>query len=106
MQEKWGKDGFVGVTVNLNYSPDPALSKEKYKENALGVLQKKKVDAINLLLDENDEAMVKKLRLEAFPAVYVFDRQGRWTPFKAVEGAKEASDKEIEAFVEKLVKEK
>src|SRR5262245_35934593 len=104
MQNKWGKDGLVVATVNFNYT-EQDTPKEKYVGKALELLKARKIDLPNFFLDEGD-VVLEKLRIVAFPAIYVFDREGRWTAFKAVKGAADAEEKEIEQFVEKLVKEK
>lgn len=104
MLDKWGKDGLVVVTVNVNFA-EPEKAKDRYGAEALEILRKNKVTAINLFLDEDEKAM-ERLRILAFPAIYVFDRKGAWTAFKAVEGARDGEEKDIERFVQKLVIEK
>src|SRR5688572_4781383 len=105
MLDKWGKDGLVVVTVNVNFA-EPTLPKDKYLANALQLLKDNKVRAVNLFLDADQKTLEEKLRIIAYPAIYVFDREGRWTAFKAIKGGRYAEEKEIDQFVEKLVKEK
>lgn len=73
LQKKHAKDGLVVLTVTLDEPSD--------KEEALERLKQKKVPLTNFLLDEPTAFAQKKLRVEAVPAVYLFDRQGRWTLF-------------------------
>jgi len=73
LQKKHEKDGLVVLTVTLD-----ELSE---KDDALDRLKKKKVPLTNFLLDEPPLLLQQKLRVEAVPAVYLFDRQGRWMLF-------------------------
>lgn len=107
MLDKWSKAGLVVVTVNvLPADLPPDLTRAKYAEQAESILKDNKLRAVNLFLEADEKTLEEKLRIQAYPAIYVFDRAGRWTPFKAIKGGKHVEEKEIERFVEKLLSEK
>ncbi|MFO0865450.1 MAG: TlpA disulfide reductase family protein [Gemmataceae bacterium] len=91
LQRKHAKDGLVVLTVTLDDVED--------KEAALKRLQKVDVPLTNFLLQDAATAQ-KKLRVEGVPAVYVFDRQGRWTLFPS-EQVDRADEKILELLQEK-----
>jgi hypothetical protein len=96
MQNKYGKEGLVSLSVNLDKS-DEKEAQQKSRE----FLQDRKVTLINLFLDEDIEFWSKKLHFEAVPCVYVFNRQGKWVMFNA-----EIDYDKIEEQVVKFLKEK
>lgn len=104
MQEKWKKDGLVVVTVNT--FNDEAAAKEKYLAEARKILRDNKVGLVNLFLDEDETVLETKLRIIAFPAIYVFDRQGRWTALNGIDEGAYKEENEIQQFVGKLLKER
>src|SRR5262245_29428103 len=80
MQQTLGKQGFEVVTVLL----DELQEAPEAREEARKFLKSKNASGFtNLLLDEPVEVWQAKLRFAAFPCVYVFSRQGKWTQFKA-----------------------
>jgi thiol-disulfide isomerase/thioredoxin len=104
MQEKYGKDGLVLISVSL----DPLAENEKAeqrKERVLGWLRKLKANIVNLILDEHTELLKEKLRIVTIPSVYVFNRQGQWTHFSSDDGG-EVSPAAVEALAVKWLKEK
>lgn len=94
---KHRKDGLEVITVNVNAQELPGDT--NYKES-LQFLQEKKAVFRNIILDEGDAVWAKKLKLEEFPTVFVFDRRGQWTRFGAP-----IDHAAMDRFVEKLLKE-
>lgn len=94
------------VTANF-YPTDDAVPKDKYQKNALALLNGKKATTLNLFLDETADDLAEQLRVLAAPAIYVFDRQGRWSAFGGVtvKGAGDLDHAKLESFVEQLLKE-
>ncbi|MBX9679916.1 MAG: TlpA family protein disulfide reductase [Gemmataceae bacterium] len=91
LQRKYAKDGLVILTVTLDAVED--------QEDALKRLIQKKVPLTNFLLEDAATAQ-QKLRVEGVPAVYLFDRQGRWTLFPSAQVDK-ADEKLVELLQEK-----
>jgi hypothetical protein len=84
MHEKYAKDGLSVVSVSLDEGatdPDVQADVRKWLEpkNAQGFT--------NLLLEEKPEFWQAKLRFDGPPAVYVFNRDGRWFKFEGKEMA-------------------
>lgn len=96
MQAKFNKEGMAAVSVALD---DPA-DKEVHAR-LVKFLQKQNAVFTNLVLDEKPELWQAKLRFEAVPCVFVFNRAGQWIRF---EGSIEYS--EIEKHVVELLKKK
>jgi len=101
MQQKYGKQGFEVVTVLL----DDLEEAPEAKDEALKFLKSKNATAFtNLLLNEPVKVWQDKLRFAAFPCVYVFNRQGKWTQFKA--DAEPIDHDAVEKLVVELLREK
>lgn len=98
MYAKHQKEGLEVVTVNVNVEDRPL---EQYEKASLAFLQSIKANFRNQLLNESEDVWFKKLELASFPAVIVFDRQGRWTRFNDPIKNKD----ELKRFVEKLLRE-
>jgi thiol-disulfide isomerase/thioredoxin len=79
LNQKYGADGLAAVSVCVAaFDPfEPA----KEREEALKFLQGKNATFTNLLLDEPTEVLKDRLRIEAIPCVYVFNREGKWYQF-------------------------
>ena len=105
MQQKYGKDGLVVISVSL----DPVREEEKpeqRKDRVRARLGNLKADNItNLILDEPSELVQKKLRIVEIPSVYVFNRQGQWKHFSS-EGGGEVAPKAVEDLALEWLKEK
>jgi hypothetical protein len=103
MQRKYGKDGLVAVSVSLD-NPE--------KKDAMGRVQEfleksKAAQVINLVLDQEDSDVVQeRLRFEAPPCVYIFNRAGQWKQFDADAMYESNSNIEIDKVVTKWLKEK
>jgi hypothetical protein len=99
MHQKYADKGLVAISVNLDDEPEFRKKAEKF-------LKDNKAAFTNLALDEPNlvEFWTTKFNISALPCVFVFDRKGKWTAFKT-EGAKEATYKDVEAFVVKLLAE-
>jgi thiol-disulfide isomerase/thioredoxin len=98
MQQKYGKDNLVVVTVDI----DPSFGRDKLpkiQELVRGKLTKYGSPLLqNLILDEPQEVVEKKLRVTSTPAARVFDRQGHWREFSG-----EYTPADVEKLVAKLV---
>src|SRR5690349_14913682 len=109
MHRKYSDRGLVAISLNLEPLRDDSGKDvtETVKKRALGFLQKNRATFTNLMLNEpkvnvgkedEKEFWQAKFDVIGLPAMFVFDRQGKWHSFKA-------DDKEIDhAEVEKLVK--
>jgi thiol-disulfide isomerase/thioredoxin len=73
IREKYGKDGFVAISVSVDRADDKsALAR------AVKFLEKQKAgDVINLNLDEDEEFWHTKFRTPSVPVVFVFGRDNR-----------------------------
>jgi thiol-disulfide isomerase/thioredoxin len=80
MQRKYGADGLAVVSVAIRLNEDSPMDKERGR--VLKFLQDHNATTTNLLLDETHEVWQSRLRFDAIPAVYVFNRQGKWYQFK------------------------
>ena len=108
MQQKYGKDGFVLISVSLDLSnarlSDEDVKPEDMARKVRDFLKEKKVAFDALLMDESAEFLQQKLHFQLSPCAFVFSRQGQWTQFGGDDNAFDA--KKIEELVEKLVREK
>jgi hypothetical protein len=96
MQRKYGKDGFVAVSVSVD---DP--QKQEDVDLALKFLRAQNAEFTNLLLDEPLETWSDKLGSSLTPFVFVFDRDGRLA--EKFEGKKATYEDNIEPLVQKLL---
>ena len=69
MQDKYGKDGLVVLGVLLDDPKDKTL-----RADGMKYLAKAKPTFENVYLDVPVEVWQKKLRLDGYPGVYVFNR--------------------------------
>jgi|ERR1043166_9387790 hypothetical protein len=99
MHQKYASKGLVAISLNLDDEPEFRQKAEKFRKD-------QKAAFTNLALDEPKltEFWTAKFNISSLPAVFVFDRRGKWTAFKT-EGDKDASYAEIEPFVVKLLAE-
>ncbi|MCI0638489.1 MAG: hypothetical protein L0Y72_14100 [Gemmataceae bacterium] len=102
MHKKHAGQGLEIITVSLDAS---AHELEKAHKIALKFLQSKGATFTNLLLNESDEFWQTTFRISAPPAYYVFNRQGKWTLFKA-EGDKEIDYTAMDKLIVELLREK
>ena len=93
MHKKYAKDGLVAVTVSV----DEDANNPEVQGEALKFLRKVNAAFSNLILDEKLTFWQEKLRFDAVPCVYVFDRQGKWRQYK------EPNYTEIEKVVVELL---
>jgi hypothetical protein len=126
MHKKYADKGLVAISLNLDSVWDEFTEKdvtEKVKAEALKFLKEKGATFQNFLLAEPKVKVGKdelqfwqaKFDIVGVPAVYVFDRQGRWYRFKSddeslkhVDNADKKTSRypEVEALVQKLLAEK
>src|SRR5262245_34622582 len=85
MHRKYGKDGLVAISVNLDPLKDDEgkPNEAEVKGTALRFLKSAAATTINLLLDEPQDVWQQKLRIVAVPTVFVFNREGKWVQFKS-----------------------
>jgi hypothetical protein len=79
MQKNYARDDLALVLVSVDENPqDPevqaAVREWLKKRNAAA--------SVNLALNEKPELWQAKLRFDGPPAVYVFNREGKWYDFK------------------------
>ncbi|MCI0465264.1 MAG: TlpA family protein disulfide reductase [Gemmataceae bacterium] len=119
MHRQYTKDGLVVLSVSVD-----ELKIDGEETGAKAVVEKflreRGATFPNLLLDEPQEVWHKKLRVISVPTVFVFNRSGKWVQFKAEDETlkKDKGDNkgpdgrpyykyvEVEALVQKLLKEK
>ena len=80
MHKKYADKGLVVLTVSV----DP-LDKKDLVKQANDFLRKLDSPFRNLLLDETDDFVEKKLGFVFPPCYYVFDRRGKWVRFRATD---------------------
>ena len=78
MQRKYARDGLLAVTVNVD-------EEKEQKDKAIKFLQQTPIPVVNVLLDENQEVSTKKLQVDSFPTVFVFNRAGKYVRFPSEE---------------------
>jgi thiol-disulfide isomerase/thioredoxin len=93
MHKKYAKDGLVAMTVSV----DEDANNPDVQGEALKFLRKVNAAFSNVILDEKLTFWQEKLRFDAVPCVYVFDRQGKWRQYK------EPNYAEIEKVVVELL---
>ena len=81
LHQKHAKEGLVVISVALDPVDDDV------KGRLLKFLRAKGATFANVLLDEPGEYWQGKFNIVGPPSYFVFDRQGRWTQFKAMEDA-------------------
>jgi hypothetical protein len=103
MQKKYGKDGLVILSVQLD-----SLEEKNLKEQVAKILKSKGADFTTVILNLDQDAWQKKLGATAYPFVFVFDREGKWIRFvsddpkyKKPEDMLQAIDKLVETLVAK-----
>jgi thiol-disulfide isomerase/thioredoxin len=79
LQRRYAGDGFVALPVAILLDEDTPLKVEQAK--VLKFLQDKNATTTNLLLDEKVDVWQSRLRFDGVPALYVFNREGRWYQF-------------------------
>jgi thiol-disulfide isomerase/thioredoxin len=73
LQKKYGKD-LVAVSVNL----DDPNDKEMRGKVEKFLSAKKATNIINVMLDEKSDVWMKKLKVESFPTIFVFNQEGKY----------------------------
>src|SRR5262249_2238366 len=103
--EKYGKAGFVVVSVSLDLANaravDDDVDVKKVEGKVRAKLKEKKATFGALIVDEDLKLLQAKLHFNAGPCAFVFDRQGQGTQFAGDKG--EFNAERIEALVKKLV---
>jgi hypothetical protein len=96
MHRKFGKQGFVAISVSV----DDVNDKESVDE-VKKFLRECKATMSNYLLDEAPEVWQKKLNTDSVPCIFVFNRSG-----KIEQKYLEAKHELVEKLVERLLKQK
>jgi thiol-disulfide isomerase/thioredoxin len=99
LQRRYAGEGFVVLSVAIPLDEDTPLETERGQ--VLKFLQQQNATITNLLLDEPVDVWQGRLRFTEVPAVYVFNRAGKWYQFKD-----EVNYDDIDKLVDQLVKEK
>jgi hypothetical protein len=83
MHKKYAAKGLVVLTVSIDpaFHPDRKKTTAQREPDVRAMLQKFGMTMTNLLLDEPEEFVKEKMRIQSSPLAYVFDRQGKWTRF-------------------------
>ncbi len=84
--------------VILGVSLDEEAKDAKVQQSVRNVLAKRGVTFPNVILDEDQTFWQEKLRFAGPPAMYVFNRDGRWKAFTDLD--EEKAYKEIDKLVE------
>jgi len=98
MQSQYAKDGLLVISVNLDDPADAEL-----RERVVKFLQSRNANTVNVQLTDPPDLWEKKLGIEGFPAVFVFNRQGKYARFPSNEKA-ESDHTDIEKLVVELLK--
>jgi hypothetical protein len=97
MQQRYGKEGLVCMSVSVDDSKDHA--------RALAFLTRQKATFANYRLDEESEVWQKKWKIEGPPGFFVFDRQGyRARRFYADRKGSEFTAADVEKVVKELLR--
>jgi hypothetical protein len=80
MHKKYADKGLIILTVSV----DP-LDKKDLVKQANDFLRRLDAPFRNLLLNESDDFVEKKLGFVFPPCYYAFDRRGKWIRFKGTE---------------------
>ena len=99
MHEKYAAKGLEVISVSLDEAGDKAAADRAHK-----FLVKQRAGFTNLLLDEDADLWSAKFDIGGPPAVYVFDRRGKWTKFIPTEA--EIDHAAVEKHVVELLAEK
>lgn len=77
MHQKYATKGLAVVAVSLDRTED--------RDKVGKFLTKHRAAFTNLLLDEETDFWQEKLKFSAAPALFVFDRRGKWVQFTSDE---------------------
>ncbi len=79
LQEKYGSQGLVVITVSLDPLDGETHSPPEVRAGVAKFLTKTKAEKlVNVHLDMPQDDWVKKFRFTAIPCHYLFDRHGKW----------------------------
>jgi thiol-disulfide isomerase/thioredoxin len=78
LHQKYADKGLAVISVSVDSSQDRAKAEQ--------FLRKNNAAFTNLWLDEPPEVWTDRLRTNAIPCLFVFDRRGRWAQFKGDNG--------------------
>jgi cytochrome oxidase Cu insertion factor (SCO1/SenC/PrrC family) len=93
MHAKYAKKGVVCVSVSVDQVDD--------KEDVLKFLKKVKATLVNYLLDERPKVWKDHFGVVAPPAVFVYDRDGKFV--RKFEPGEEFSYADVEKVVQKVL---
>jgi hypothetical protein len=101
MQKRYGKDGLVALSVNLDPPGDANARAEAEK-----FLASQKPPFASYMLNVKPEVSLKKLNVDGVPCIYVFNRDGRIAKKLPVYNAEREPVEEVDfAVIEKVVQE-
>jgi len=82
MHKKYAADGLVAISINAD-----DLEEKDIKERVNRFLTEKGATFTNVILDDKDDSLVKKLDVDGLPSVLVYGRDGKLAKhFKEGEG--------------------
>lgn len=100
MHDKYSKDGLVVLGVLVGED----LKDAKTRASGVKYLEKQKVGFETLYLDEPEDVWQKKLRINGYPGIYVFNRDNQFVKKLPVLDEKGDPTEEVEYdVVEKAV---
>jgi len=77
LHNKYASKGLVVVSLNLDNPRD-----EENVADVKALLARKKLGAVtNIMLDEDQKFWTSKFKINGVPAVFIFDRDGKWHKF-------------------------
>jgi len=79
MQKKYGKDGVIVLSVQL----DSLDERKSLPAKVAKILKDRGADFTTVILDEDQDFWQDRLRFTTYPSVFVFNREGKWTQFKS-----------------------
>jgi hypothetical protein len=99
MHHKYEKMGLVVVSVSTDpivFKDDETKTLAKMTDEVKGFVAARKAPFDTLMLDEPFEVQTGKLHFDAPPAVFIFNRQGKWV--KLIPEEENPPDKELKIY--------
>jgi hypothetical protein len=92
MQKKYGKDGFMALSVHLDANDADEKAQVPKRLKSAGA------NFTSVILDASSKFWQDKLGFQSYPCIYVFNREGKWTRFHADD--KKYENKKLEVMLE------
>jgi len=94
MHKTYGPKGVVIIAAHV----EQELPSKAMRDRITRFLEEQKATFINLIVEETLDDLSQKTGFDNRPAVFVFDRAGRWRRFEGEEL------KDVDRYVEELLK--